>query len=222
MLYFFMVAHKAARQTLSKAFVNPWRRGRGLADAGDIFLRECVGWRSALWCSVECNSNGRRQTTVPPTLRSCGCLHASIGTGLFFHPGWLSFHCSSRLAARTFLPLLGELAGCGTSDWRASGLEGKTLSLFFTVRETGKRKQLLSRHWRTDKGRWRFLGRTVCNVVLLRTETVGETWKFTAVRGDIAVVGRDPWTDWGGRHEGVTCVCFLGGGGGEEELVDLK
>ena len=28
-----------------------WRHGRGLAGAGDISHRECVGWRSALWYS---------------------------------------------------------------------------------------------------------------------------------------------------------------------------
>ena len=28
-----------------------WRRGRGLAGAGDISHTECIAWRSALWCS---------------------------------------------------------------------------------------------------------------------------------------------------------------------------
>ena len=28
-----------------------WRHGRGLAGAEDISHRECIGWRSALWCS---------------------------------------------------------------------------------------------------------------------------------------------------------------------------
>ena len=28
-----------------------WRHGRGLAGAGDISHRECVSWRSTLWCS---------------------------------------------------------------------------------------------------------------------------------------------------------------------------
>ena len=50
MLYFFMVAHKTAGQTLSKAFLKStktrWRSG-----AGDISHIECVGLRSALWSS---------------------------------------------------------------------------------------------------------------------------------------------------------------------------
>ena len=43
MLYFFMVAHKAACQTLSKAFLKSMKHGRGLAPAGDISHIECVG-----------------------------------------------------------------------------------------------------------------------------------------------------------------------------------
>ena len=42
MLYFFMVAHKAECQTLSKAFLKSMRHGRGLARAGDISLIECI------------------------------------------------------------------------------------------------------------------------------------------------------------------------------------
>ena len=51
MLYFFMVAHKAACQTLSNAFLNLWRHGRGLAGAGDIYHKGFLGWISVLWCS---------------------------------------------------------------------------------------------------------------------------------------------------------------------------
>ena len=44
MLYFFMVAHKAACQTLSKAFLKSMvDHGRGLAGAGGISHIECVG-----------------------------------------------------------------------------------------------------------------------------------------------------------------------------------
>ena len=49
MSYFFMVAHKAACQTLSSWSL--WRHGRGLAGAGDISHTGIIGWRSALWCS---------------------------------------------------------------------------------------------------------------------------------------------------------------------------
>ena len=46
-----MVAHKAACQTLSKAFLSLWRHVRGLAGAGDISHKGFLDWRSALWCS---------------------------------------------------------------------------------------------------------------------------------------------------------------------------
>ena len=50
MLHFFMVAHKAACQTLSKASLKSMKRhGRGLADAGDISRRGFVSLRSVLW-----------------------------------------------------------------------------------------------------------------------------------------------------------------------------
>ena len=53
MLYFFMVAHKAACQT--KPCQMPswslWRHGGGLAGARDISYRKFLGCRSALWCS---------------------------------------------------------------------------------------------------------------------------------------------------------------------------
>ena len=43
MLYFFIVARKAACQTLSKAFLKSKKTGRGLASAEDISRREFVG-----------------------------------------------------------------------------------------------------------------------------------------------------------------------------------
>ena len=46
MLNFFMVAHKAACETLSKAFLKTMKIG-----AGNIPHSGVVGWRSALWCS---------------------------------------------------------------------------------------------------------------------------------------------------------------------------
>ena len=51
MLYFFMVAHKMHAKPCRRPSWSPWRHGRGLADAEDIFLRGFVGWRSAMWCS---------------------------------------------------------------------------------------------------------------------------------------------------------------------------
>ena len=57
MLYVFMVAHKAACQTLSKAFLKSMKTCRGLAGAGDISHIECVGWRllcGAPSCSEAC------------------------------------------------------------------------------------------------------------------------------------------------------------------------
>ena len=43
MLYFLMIAHKAACKILSKAFLKSMKHGRGVAGAGDISHRECVG-----------------------------------------------------------------------------------------------------------------------------------------------------------------------------------
>ena len=51
MLYFFMVAHKAACQTLSKASWSLGRHGRGLAGVGDVSHKGFLSWISALWCS---------------------------------------------------------------------------------------------------------------------------------------------------------------------------
>ena len=54
-LYCFMVAHKAARQTLSKASWRLWRHDRGLAGVGDIYYRKFVVWRSSLLVASVCS-----------------------------------------------------------------------------------------------------------------------------------------------------------------------